>query len=187
MLAYAGQLQDTAVGALLAWRMEYGAIYLHDIVPLQWRPPWLCSSSPTWAMVLICVEVDMCTDVLSVSISVINKCTATYTMYITAGMNLLCNVCMIYIPIHTHATPTCTWSPLNIILCSSLSSLFSTVVKLSCYMAPSYEGVGRAIDVIVYVLLSLLLLIITTVIIYSPTHTVWYIGTVPQTTSGDRW
>ena len=30
----------------------------------------------------------MCTDVVSVSISVINKCTATYTMYITAGMNL---------------------------------------------------------------------------------------------------
>ena len=31
----------------------------------------------------VCVEVDICTDVVSVSISVINKCTATYTMYIT--------------------------------------------------------------------------------------------------------
>ena len=28
----------------------------------------------------VCVEVDMCTDVVSVSISVINKCTATYTV-----------------------------------------------------------------------------------------------------------
>ena len=28
----------------------------------------------------------MCTDVVSVNISVINKCTATHTMYITAGM-----------------------------------------------------------------------------------------------------
>ena len=43
-------------------------------------------------MVLIFVEVDVCTDVVSVSISVINKCTATHTVYITAGMNLLCHV-----------------------------------------------------------------------------------------------
>ena len=141
-------------------------------------------------MVLICVEVDMCTDVVSVSISVINKCTATYTMYITAGMNLLCHVHMIisilYIPIHTHATPTCTWSPLNIILCSSLSSLFSLVVKSSCYMAPSQEGIGRTSDIIVYVLLSYLLLIITTVIVYSTTHRAWYIEIDIQITSVHR-
>ena len=132
----------------------------------------------------------MCTDVVSVSISVINKCTATHTMYITAGMNLLCHVhtiiSILYIPIHTHATPTCTWSPLNIILCSSLSSLFSPVVKLSCYMAPSHEGIRRGSDVIVYVLLSLLLLIIITVIDYSHTHMGWYIETLPQITSGHR-
>ena len=49
----------------------------------------------------------MCTDVVSVSISVINKRTATHTMYITAGINLLCHVhtiiSILYIPIHTHA------------------------------------------------------------------------------------
>ena len=138
-------------------------------------------------MVLICVEV---ADVVSVSISVINKCTATHTMYITAGMNLLCHVhtiiSILYILIHIHATPTCTWSPLNIILCSFLSSLFSIVVKSSCYIAPSHEGVGRASDVIVYALLSSLLLIITTVTVYSPTNTGWYIETGPQIISGHR-
>ena len=140
-------------------------------------------------MVLICVEVDMCTDVVSVNISVINKCTATYTMYITAGMNLLCHVHMIisilYISIHTHATPTCTWSPLNIILCSSLSSHFFPVVKSSCYMTPSQEGIGRTSDIIVYVLLSYLLLIIT-VMVYSITQIHWYIEMAPQTTSVHR-
>ena len=135
-------------------------------------------------------EVDTCTDVVSVSIGVINKCTATHTMYITEGMNLLCHVhtiiSLLYIPIHTHATPTCTWSPLNIILCSSLSSLFSPAVKLSCYMAPFHEGVGRASDVKVYVLISSLLLIITTVTVYSPTHIAWYIDTELQIISGHR-
>ncbi|MCG8624864.1 MAG: hypothetical protein MJE68_23055, partial [Proteobacteria bacterium] len=132
------------------------------------------------------MEEDMCTDVVSVSISVINKCTTTHTMYITAGMNLLHTIISIlYILIYkhsAHATPTCTWSPLNIILCSSLSSFFSPVVKLSCYMAPPHEGKWRASDVIVYVLLLLLLLIIITVIDYSHTHMGWYIETLPQIT-----
>ena len=134
----------------------------------------------------------MCTDdiVVSVSISVISKCTATHTMYTTISLYLLYYVhtiiSILYIPIHTHAIPTCTWSPLNIILCSSLSSLFSPVVKVSCYMAPSQEGKWRASDVIVYVLLSLLLLIITTINVYSLTHIEWYIETAPQIISGHR-
>ena len=55
------------------------------------------------------------------SISVFNK-TTTYTIiiYITAGMDLLCNVhtqsqvSSTFQYIHMPCTPTCTWSPLNI-------------------------------------------------------------------------
>ena len=133
----------------------------------------------------------MCTDVVSVSISVINKINALlYTQCTSLQAGICCYVhtiiSILYIPIHTHATTTCTWSPLNIILYSSLSSLFSPVVKFSCYMAPSQESVGRASDVIVYELLSLLLLITATVTVYSHTNIVWYIKTGPQTTSVHR-
>ena len=129
----------------------------------------------------------MCTDLVSVSI---NKCTATYTMYITAGINLLCHVHMtisiLYIPIHTHTTPTCTWCPLNICLCCCQSSLFSIAVKFSCYTAPSPQCTGGTGYPIVYVLLTYLLLIITTVIIYSSTHIDWYTEIEIQNTSVHR-
>ena len=59
-----------------------------------------CGLCMTGECVCVCVEeVDICTNVVSVSISVINKCTATYTMYITAGMNLLCNVHLTTYPV----------------------------------------------------------------------------------------
>ena len=125
----------------------------------------------------------MCTDVVSVSISVINKCTATYTMYITAGMNLLCHVHMIisilYIPIHTHATPTCTWCPLNICFCCCQSSLFSPEVQFSAEVGPAPEGETGKAQIILDVFLSSLLLIVT-VIFYLLPHTAWYREAPPQ-------
>ena len=125
----------------------------------------------------------MCTDVVSVSISVINKCTATYTMYITAGMNLLCHVRMIisilYIPIHTHATPTCTWCPLNICLCCCQSSLFSTVVQPPSEEGPAPEGETGKVPPVVEKFISFMFLIITTPS-YLLLHTVWYIEAPPQ-------
>ena len=116
----------------------------------------------------------MCTDVVSVSISIINKYTATYTMYITAGMNLLCNVCMIYIPIHIHTTPTCTWSPLNVFICSSKGSLFSMVVQPPSKNPPSNHRVGADIHLVVDTFLSLLLFILAVFSDLLP-HIAWYV------------
>ena len=116
----------------------------------------------------------MCTDVVSVSISVINKCTA-YTIYITAGMNLsMYHVCMIYIQIHTHSTPTCTWSPLNVFICNSNGSLFSMVVQPPSKKRPSNHRVGADIHPVVDTFLSLLLFILAVFYDLLP-HTDWYI------------
>ena len=72
----------TAARVPFPWRVEYEAKKQHH--PSSISPPhqghWLdCPVSMLTLCACMCGEVDMFTDVLSVSINVINKCTSTYT------------------------------------------------------------------------------------------------------------